>query len=314
MELEMNPLGSAELIVQIEGALAIIVLDCEAQSNALTEGVILELCEVFPDIVNNSSVETICFRGRGPVFSAGIDLSLVVRCLRERDIDRLLRLGRKTLNLFSDIQQCSKLVVAWVHGAVMGGGLELALACHRIVAAPTAKFALPETGLGIYPGLGGTQRTPRRVGVGLAKWMIYTGSILPADQALEIGLIDAVCAHVDDPHQALQAVDRATRKPPMGLRFKMLERLFFDNDVDTLLEPSFDPSGETRALRALLQMRANAPIALRLAEQIIDRGMGLPLGDGIDEEFGRLREVFSSEDARRGVASVGRRKPEFVGR
>ena len=74
----------------------------------------------------------------------------------------------------------------------LGGGVELALACHAIVATPKASLAFPETGIGIYPGLGGTQRTPRRIGTGLAKWLVLSGQTLGAEEARAIGLIDKV--------------------------------------------------------------------------------------------------------------------------
>ena len=93
------------------------------------------------------------------------------------------------------IETCPKPVIARLHGLALGGGVELALACHAIVATPKASLAFPETGIGIYPGLGGTQRTTRRVGTGLAKWLVLTGQTLGAEEALAIGLVDEVVPH-----------------------------------------------------------------------------------------------------------------------
>src|SRR4029077_1278056 len=83
-----------------------------------------------------------------------------------------------------------------------GGGVEIALACDYIVATPNATLGFPETSIGIYPGLGGTQRTTRRIGTGLTKWLLFTGQIISAEEALAIGLIDAVASR-DELDQAV---------------------------------------------------------------------------------------------------------------
>jgi enoyl-CoA hydratase/carnithine racemase len=85
-------------------------------------------------------------------------------------------------------------VARW-HGLALGGGLELAQACDVLIATPRASFAFPETGIGIYPGLGGTQRPTRRIGVGLTRWLVFTGQTLSADEAAAIGFIDKVVPH-----------------------------------------------------------------------------------------------------------------------
>jgi enoyl-CoA hydratase len=83
-------------------------------------------------------------------------------------------------------------VIAAVNGFALGGGLELALCCDFVYAARTAKFGLPEVGLGVIPGLGGTQRLPRRVGLARASELLFTGGVIDADEALRIGLVNAV--------------------------------------------------------------------------------------------------------------------------
>jgi enoyl-CoA hydratase/carnithine racemase len=302
-----------EMVVREEASLATLTIAGERSTNPISEGVVARLADALA-AANESSAKAICLCGAGDTFSAGVDVPFVIQCLAEGDLDRLLRFGRAAQGLLAALERANKLVVAWVRGPAFGAGLELALACHRIVASPTAKFALPETGLGIYPGMGGTQRTPRRVGLGLAKWMIYTGAIIPADQALEIGLIDAIHPTASTPREALEAVDLPAKPISMGAKFRALERLFGDNDVNSLANPAFPLPGEPQAVRALVQLRSKAPLALRLVEQIMDRGMTLPIDEAIDEEFRHLRQIFSSEDARAGLASLGNARPEFVGR
>src|SRR5205807_9943474 len=108
------------------------------------------------------------------------------------DVARVEKLTGDLQALLLTIENCPKPVVARVHGLALGGGVELALACDYIVATPTATLGFPETGIGIFPGLGGTQRTARRIGPGLTKWLVFTGQIITAAEALAIGLIDAV--------------------------------------------------------------------------------------------------------------------------
>ena len=94
--------------------------------------------------------------------------------------------------LFRDIDLCKKTVVCKVDGLSLGGGTELALSCDYIVATPNASCGFPETGIGIFPGLGGTQRTAKRVGIPLARWLVLTGQVLGAKQAKAVGMFDEV--------------------------------------------------------------------------------------------------------------------------
>jgi enoyl-CoA hydratase/3-hydroxyacyl-CoA dehydrogenase len=140
--------------------------------------------------------------------------------------------------LLLEMQNCSKPVVARVHGLALGGGVEIALACDYIVATPNASFGFPETGIGIYPGLGGTQRTSRRIGTGLTKWLLCTGQIISAEEALAIGLIDAIAPRDElDATVARFVASRpaAERRPgPTPVAYQELATFFDANDVETI--------------------------------------------------------------------------------
>jgi len=283
--------------------------------NHLTERSLAALDRAFISLTEDAKISRICLISRADVFLAGVDPQFFMDCILAGDIERLLSFTRAAHALLARIEGCDKPITAWVNGTALGAGLELALACHRIIAAQTAKFVLPETGLGIYPGMGGTQRTPRRIGIGLAKWMIYTGAIVPASQALEIGLIDAVHPISDDLQEPPDIRDASTKSARLlSERFQTLERVFAQHDVATLCDSAFPMPADPQAVRAVIQMRAKAPIALRLAEQVIDRGMTLPLSKAIEEEFSHLREIFATADARTGLASIGKQRPSFVGK
>jgi len=228
-----------------------------------------------------------------------LDLDFFRRCLVGNDLDRVLQFTDQASACLAQIEQSQKPVVAWVRGPACGAGVELALACHTIVAGPNAKFSFPETGLGIYPGMGGTQRTPRRIGVGLAKWMLFTGAIVPAEQALGIGLIDAIHPTATSAAEACGALQSPHRSPASRpLRLAAIERLFAEKTLAELQGVELDSTGDAQIIRTLVQMRGKSPTALRLAEKIIDAGLGLTQFEGIKLEFAHLREVFSTPEAR----------------
>ena len=160
--------------------------------NALNEAVVSQLEEAFHRAAADPLVKGIVIAGSGKAFVAGADIRFFVRHIEAGTIDAIAEFTRRGQALLRAFETCPKPVIARLHGLALGGGVELALACHAIVATPKASLAFPETGIGIYPGLGGTQRTTRRVGPGLAKWLVLTGQTLGAEEARAIGLVDMV--------------------------------------------------------------------------------------------------------------------------
>ncbi len=302
------------LTITNDGAVATLCLECGPEKY-LDERLLGQLASSFSELIQDPAVETICLSGQPDAFLVGVDVPLFVRCLRENDLDRILSFTRAAHGLLNQIERSPKRVVAWVRGPAFGAGLEIALACHRIVASPTARFAFPETGLGIYPGMGGTQRTPRRIGIELAKWLIYTGAIVPPDHALEIGLIDAIHPTAADASETLDALrSPGPTRAPQSARFRALQMLFAQHDVAALCDTSLPLPADPHAARAVVQLRGKAPLAIALVEQIIKGGLSLPLADALEVEFAHLRHVFSTQDARTGLASIGKSRPVFVGR
>jgi enoyl-CoA hydratase/carnithine racemase len=264
-------------------------------------------------LVRDASVERVVVHGSPGRFLAGVDVELFRECLRTGQIAKILAFTRAAHRVLAALANSPKPIVAWIDGPAYGGGMELALACHRIVAGPKAKFCLPETGLGIYPGMGGTQRLPRRIGVGLAKWMIYTGAIVPVDHALAFGLVDVKTGMGATQADALAALEPERDVPACDPRFLQLAEYFSQHSVDGLLDQTRPLPTDAAVVRAIVQLRAAAPRALRLAEMVIDRGVAMPLREGIEEEYARLTEVFSTTDAQIGLAAVGQAKPKFTG-
>jgi enoyl-CoA hydratase/3-hydroxyacyl-CoA dehydrogenase len=271
------------------------------------------LSKGFDDLLHDARVTRIILRGAPERFASGVDVGFVLGCLKAQqraEIDQFTQISHLTLH---HISRAAKPVIAWIDAPAFGGGLELALACDFIVAGPKAKFAMPETSLGIYPGMGGTQRLPRRIGLGLAKWMIYTGSIVPADHAWQIGLVDGIYPAGATIYDVLAALDATAPRPPLEPRFLNLIELFTSRPVSELCDSSRPAPSDAQSVRALVQTRSAAPHALRLAELVIDRGIVLPLEAGIEEELAHLWEVFDTNDAILGLSSLGKARPKFTG-
>ncbi len=157
--------------------------------NALNAEVLKELDCAFAGLEHDETVGVIVITGAGEkAFVAGADIGE----LRALDSASARRQGLAGQGVFERIEQMPKPVVAMVNGFALGGGCELALACHLRVASENAKFGLPEVSLGIIPGYGGTQRLPRLVGKGVALDMILSGDMVNAADALRMGLVSRV--------------------------------------------------------------------------------------------------------------------------
>lgn len=298
----------------VVGSLGHLYLTPGGTAGCIDEQFVTSLMQAVQSLTHDPSVNRLVIHGSPGLFAQGVDVGFFLSCLEAGDIDRILAFVRQCRTLLAAISASSKPVLAWVDGPAFGGGLELALACHRIVAGPKAKFCLPETGLGIYPGMGGTQRLPRRIGIGLAKWMIYSGAIVPAEHAARFGLVDALTAADATAEHVWAALGRPTEPAPLEARHRELAEFFARNPINELLNPAMTMPSEAQCIRAVIQVRAAAPRALRLAEEAIDCGMALPLEAGLDEEYARLSEGFATADALAGLKALGKSKPAFTGR
>jgi enoyl-CoA hydratase/3-hydroxyacyl-CoA dehydrogenase len=298
---------------EIAGGIATLTINRPDAMNALNETVFGQLTDAFRRVVEDATVRGVVIAGSGKAFVAGADIRFFVRNIDAREFDRIVRFTRAGQDLLQEISACPKPVVARLHGLALGGGLELALACHAIVATPKASMAFPETGIGIYPGLGGTQRTTRRVGKGLAKWLILTGETLGAADALAIGLVDRVVSHegLDAEIAGLIAEGARPASPhrkDVPVRYRAVAE-WFERYGTSVGVPGEDPL----VVQAIKRLATKAPIALRISAELIDRGAELPLGQALDLELAHLVEIFSTKDAYEGLSSLGKRRPVFVG-
>ena len=178
------------VLLEIEAPVAIVTINRPKKLNALNRDTIEELHQVFKSIGKDSDIRVVILIGSGQkAFVAGADIAEFAD-FSAKEGRRLSAEGQE--KLFTYIENFRKPVIAAVNGFALGGGLELAMACHFRIASQNARLGLPEVSLGVIPGYGGTQRLPQLVGKGRALEMIMTGGMIDADRAFESGLVNHV--------------------------------------------------------------------------------------------------------------------------
>jgi enoyl-CoA hydratase len=172
-----------------DGAVITLTVNRPDARNALDSPTVAALTASFETIDSDASVRCVILTGGGDrAFVAGADIKAMAG-LDRAGAGAFAERGHRMADL---MEQLRVPIIAAVNGFALGAGLELALACDFIYAARTAKLGMPEVGLGVIPGFGGTQRLPIRVGVARARELIYAGAVIDADEALRIGLCNAV--------------------------------------------------------------------------------------------------------------------------
>lgn len=177
------------LSIQNENGVSLITIDRPDVLNAVNDVVVAELGEAVQNAGDDESIGVIIITGAGEkAFVAGAD----IKAMSEMNAEEALTFGMNGQAMTMLIEDSPKPVIAAVNGFALGGGCEIALACHLRIASENAVFSQPEVKLGLMPGWGGTQRLPRIVGKGKANEMILTGEMVSADEAYRIGLANAV--------------------------------------------------------------------------------------------------------------------------
>jgi enoyl-CoA hydratase/3-hydroxyacyl-CoA dehydrogenase len=304
--------------LEVKNGIAFITLNRPEAMNALNEAVVAQLGRRFEEAESDQRVKAMVFRGAGKAFVAGADIRYFVEKIKAGRIPDIVAFTRKGHELFLRIEESKKPTIALLDGLSLGGGSELALACQAIVATPAGSMAFPETGIGIYPGLGGMLRMARHVGPELAKYFAFTGAALSAVDLQALGIVARLVppAEVNAAIPALVAAGRPDKFRPRAVseKFKPLAQLFEKDRVRALLAAKV-PDGVDAELagKVVKTLGYKAPVALRIADEIVDRQAGLPMREAVEVELGRLKDIFATADALEGLSSVGRRRPEFKG-
>ena len=210
------------IIIEHEKGIATIFINRPEKLNALNKATIEELHETLKMAEQNPEIKVIVLTGSGEkAFVAGADISEFAHFSSE-DGAKLAAQGQEIL--FNFIENLKTPVIAAINGFALGGGLELAMACHFRIASDNAKMGLPETSLGVIPGYGGTQRLPQLVGKGRAMEMIMTAGMIDAETAKLYGLVNHVVPQADLFSTYNQLADKIMRNSPIAIS-KAIEAL-----------------------------------------------------------------------------------------
>ena len=218
------------LLFEIRDGIAFVTINRPDKLNALNDQVMKELADAAERIASEAEIKGAILTGSGPKsFVAGADIGDLSR---QGPFDGKARAQRGQAVL-RRLETCGKPVIAAVNGFALGGGCELAMACHIRIASDNAKFGQPEVKLGIAPGYGGTQRLPRLVGKGVALQLILTGEMIDAQEAYRIGLVNKVVPAADLLTESEKMMRGILAMGPLAVRLAM-------EAVDQGLEMSLD--------------------------------------------------------------------------
>jgi 3-hydroxypropionyl-coenzyme A dehydratase len=261
-----------------EGDIAIVRINRPEALNAMNVDVVSELSRTIDIIAADDSIKVVIITGAGErSFCAGADISYMVNI----DPMQAERYATSAQSVINKIERLEKPVIAAVNGFALGGGCELAMACDIRIASNNAKIGQPEATIGITPGWGGTQRLMRLVGPAKAKEMIFTGKMITADQAAQIGLVNRVVSVGPD--------DNLPPEAPKGDAAKEKERTV---EVGRILNKKL--MDECMALAR--EITKNSFTAVKVSKMLINRGMDSDLETGLRLEIYGWALCFAHED------------------
>lgn len=218
------------IIFEKDGTIGLLKVNRPKSLNALNPATVKEIAACLEEVRQDSSIRCLIVTGEGDrAFVAGADISAMVNMTATEGH----AFSAHGLSVFRQLETLPIPVIAAVNGFALGGGTELALACDLIIAADKAKFGQPEINLGIIPGFGGTQRLARRIGLPLARELIYSGDMIDAETALRHGLANKVVPLADLMTEAKALAQKLSTKPPIAIRqAKAAINAGIDMDID----------------------------------------------------------------------------------
>ncbi|MBT3233523.1 MAG: crotonase [Calditrichaeota bacterium] len=276
------------LIYDVEDGIATVTINRLKAMNSLNSATIEDLTNVFDVIAGDDKVGGVILTGAGnKAFVAGADISELVT--KNPLTGREFALAGQAMT--TKIEKLNKPVIAAINGFALGGGCELAMACHMRVAAAHAKFGQPEVGLGLLPGFGGTQRLPRLVGKGRGLELLLGGGMIGAAEAYRIGLVNIAVEVYQKNEAGEELTDEKNRK-------------------------IFDRDGFIAAIKNMLKgIMAKGPKALAYTIEAVNRGLETSLDEGLSIEADLFGICYATSDSKEGLSAfLERRTPKFEGK
>ncbi|WP_242927982.1 enoyl-CoA hydratase/isomerase family protein [Pontibacter vulgaris] len=202
------------LLLQLENGILTITINRADKLNALNIETIREIKTAIQQVYDDPAIRAVVFVGAGTkAFVAGADIAEIAE-LSDVNARSFAERGQE---VFSMIENSTKPVIAAVNGFALGGGCELAMACHMRVASNNAKFGQPEVNLGLIPGYGGTQRLTQLIGKGKAVELMMTGDMISADEAKDLGLVNHVTTQEDLMPKCYEILNKILTKAPLAI-------------------------------------------------------------------------------------------------
>ncbi len=311
--------------VAIEGSIATVRINRPEAMNALNVTVVSQLGDVLDDLNSREDVSTIVLEGAGKAFVAGADVKFFVDKIRADAIPDIYDFTANGHIVLDKLESSPKTTIALTTGLALGGGLELALSCDYRVGTRRTQFRFPETSIGIYPGLGGTQRTPRICGIECARFAVLAGNFLDAESAKALGLL----THLVDPSAVETTVSAIAAQGKPGEKYpskpadsehsvvSFATSFYSDDNIVSLLSgrvPEGYDSEDKVVSRQLKSLSRTAPIALSMASDLLDAATRSDLNSGLESELQGLDSIFSTDDALEGLSAlIEGRRPEYSG-
>ncbi len=315
-----NPWMFEFVDAEIKNGIATVNINRPEAMNALNGTVVEQLGALVDNLNKDSTIHTIVLEGAGKAFVAGADVKFFVDRLDENAFPKIYEFTAEGHNVLAKIENSPKTTIALTTGLALGGGLELALSCDYRIGTRRTQFRFPETSIGIYPGLGGTQRTTRICGVNAARWAILAGNWIGPKQAEDLGLI----THLVDPADVEKTIENIGNqgKPTnkyTGTPVRMSEavqaavQFYSDENMNLIMTGQIpEESVEDYASRQIKQISRTAPIALRMASDLIDIAASTNLEEGLAAELENLEDIFATKDAYEGLSSlIQGRRPNY---
>lgn len=247
------------ILTKTENAICTITVNRPDKLNALNALTIQEIGMAVKDAENDDAVRVIILTGAGEKsFVAGADISE----FKGYSLEQAKKLSADGHRVFDSIENCSKPVIAAVNGFCLGGGCELAMACHMRVASENAKFGQPEVKLGLIPGYGGTQRMPRLIGRTKATELLMTTDMINAQESLALGLVNHVVTLDALMNKCLEIAEKIKKQAPLAIGgiIKCVNDYYsdkngFESEIDTF-GYCFTTDDSKEGANAFLEKRA----------------------------------------------------------